>query len=339
MTDIEDVLDLETLSLTDALAETIPAFGGKASQYGAFPHIGQEQVPHPKAFGVPIHFYWQHMEQHGLFDVAEAMIADEGFQNDPATRDAMLEDLRNQIMTSEVDSDFETALLAKLDADYPDLRMRFRSSTNAEDLDGFSGAGIYTSRSGDPNDPAYPVLDAVRTVWASLWNFRAYEEREFRSIDHMGVGMALLVHHSFPYEEANGVAVTANLFDTMGVEPGFYINVQVDDHSVVAPEPGVTTEQLLLLYEFPGQPIIYLAHSNMIPPDETVLSRAQILELGDALSAIHAFFSEAYETGNPEDFYAMDTEFKFDDDWGGSGEELWLKQARPYPGWGLKGDN
>lgn len=65
-----------------------------------------------------------------------------------------------------------------------------------------------------------------------------------------------------------------------------------------------------------------------------MLTRAQILKLGDALEAIHEFFAEAYYTGDPDDFYAMDVEFKFDDDWGGDGEQLWIKQARPYPGWG-----
>jgi hypothetical protein len=353
ITDIQDVLELDTLSLEDALAAAIPAFGGKASQYGAFPHIGQELVPHPPAFGIPIYFYWQHMEANDLLTVAESMIADEDFQNDPAVRDAMLGDLRDSIKAAPLDADFETALWAKLRADFPCMRQRFRSSTNAEDLDGFSGAGLYTSRSGqifDPLNPDCPVEDpdarvddAVREVWASLWNFRAYDEREYRSIDHMGVGMAVLSHHSFPEEEANGVAVTANLFDTMGVEPGFYINVQVGEFSVVAPEPGVTTDQLLLLYDFPGQPIIYLAQSNLIPPDEDVLERDQILELGDALNAIHDFFAEVYWSGVPEDFYAMDVEFKFDDDDFGEGESaeprLWVKQARPYPGWGLNNDN
>jgi len=65
-----------------------------------------------------------------------------------------------------------------------------------------------------------------------------------------------------------------------------------------------------------------------------VLTRAQILKLGDALDAIHEFFAEVHYTGDPDDFYAMDVEFKFDDDWGGDGEQLWIKQARPYPGWG-----
>src|SRR5690606_12452291 len=109
------------------------------------------------------------------------------------------------------------------------------SSTNAEDLDGFTGAGLYDSKSGDPNDPQRPVLDAVRKVWASVWYFRAFEEREYRSIEHTAVGMGLLVHNSFPEEEANGVALTNNPFDKSGLDPAFYVNVQLGDESVVLP--------------------------------------------------------------------------------------------------------
>jgi hypothetical protein len=45
--------------------------------------------------------------------------------------------------------------------------------------------------------------------------------------------MALLVHNSFVDEEANGVALTSNPFDTSGMVPGFYINIQVGEASVV----------------------------------------------------------------------------------------------------------
>ena len=333
--DIEDILDLDRYDLGEALALAIPAYGGKASHFAAFPHMDSEKVPFPKAFAVPVYYYWQFMEQNGFLAQVSQMLADPQFQGDPAVRDRRLEDLRNAMRYAPVDPDFEDALLDKLNSDYPGVRMRFRSSTNAEDLDGFTGAGLYTSRSGDPDDPDRPVLDAVRQVWASVWNFRAFEERSFRNIDHQSVGMALLVHNSFPDEEANGVAITANPFDPSGLEPGFYINVQRGEESVVQPEPGITTDQFVYQFELPGQPIIFIAHSSLVPVGTTVLTNTQTHALGIALKEIHAFFLPLYGQDSGA-WYAMDTEFKFDqplDD--PTGESvLVVKQARPYPGLG-----
>ncbi len=221
------------------------------------------------------------------------------------------------------------ALTAKLEADYPHTRMRFRSSTNAEDLPGFTGAGLYSSHSGDPDDPSRPVMDAVRKTWASLWNFRAFEERSYNGIPHDGVAMALLVHHSFPDEEANGVALTANMFDE--TQPGFYVNVQAGEASVVDPDQGVTVDSFLYYYYYPGQPITFFAHSSLVEEDETVLTTSQTYDLGRALDAIQEHFREYYY--EPPAFYAMDVEFKFDDLDSGDEPTLWVKQARPHPGW------
>jgi hypothetical protein len=83
------------------------------------------------------------------------------------------------------------------------------------------------------------VLQAIRKTWATIWKLRTFEEREYHSIDHTAVGMALLVHHNFAQEEANGVAVTANPFDPSGLVPGFYVNVQWGGGAeVVNPPPG-----------------------------------------------------------------------------------------------------
>lgn len=334
--DIEDILDVETKGLGPSLAEAIPAFGGKASHFAAFPHIPGEKVPYPKAFAVPVYYYRQFLEQNRFDQQIEAMIADADFANSPVTRKSRLEELQEEMKLAPVDPAFEQLLLDKLRSDYPQVRMRFRSSTNAEDLDGFTGAGLYTSKSGDPDNPEYPVLDAVREVWASVWGFRAYEEREYRGIAHDDVGMALLVHRSFPQEESNGVAVTANLFDAVGAEPGFYVNVQVNDISVVIPPDGVTSDQFIYHCDMPGQPIVYIAHSSMVPQGQNVLTRAQVARLGEGLKAIHSFFYELY--GGGADFYAMDVEFKFDqldyDPEVGAESTLVIKQARPYPGWG-----
>ena len=44
----------------------------------------------------------------------------------------------------------------------------------------------------------------------------------------------------------------------------------------------------------------------------------------------HDYFDEGYNAGG---FYGMDVEFKFDSTEGGE-SRLYVKQARPYPGWG-----
>ncbi len=330
LTDVLDILDPD-LPLGEALRAAIPAFGGKAAHYAAMAAIGEE-VPAPRAFAVPVRHYWDFMEQNGLDVTVRELLEDQELKDDPAVRDLRLGELREAIRGATLDPAFEAALISKLERDFPGTRMRFRSSTNAEDLDGFTGAGLYTSCSGAPGDLARPVADAVRRVWASVWNFRAFEEREYRSIDHLSVGMALLVHRSFPEEEANGVALTANPFDTAGVEPGFYVNVQVGDLSVVQPDAGVTTDQFVYHFEMAGQPIVFITRSSETPEGSSVLTSAQTFKLGTALDAIHRYFRPLYGT-TPGAWYAMDVEFKLD---GEPGEEpaLFVKQARPHPGWG-----
>ena len=88
-------------------------------------------------------------------------------------------------------------------------------------------------------------------------------------------------------------------------------------------------DQFLYYFDLPGQPIVFLAHSNLLPDGYTVLSNAETYSLGVGLAAIHSYFMEAYGDAG---FYAMDVEFKFDS--GATGQSaLVIKQARPYPGW------
>jgi hypothetical protein len=253
-----------------------------------------ELVPMPKAFAIPVYYYKQFMQENGLDAEITAMLAEEKFVNDPAYRDARLTALRTSISTGPINVDFEAMVLAKLAQDYPGLPMRFRSSTNSED--------------------------------------RAFEERTYRGIPHTDVAMALLVHPSFPDEEANGVALTANMFDP--TQPGFYINVQKGDTSVVLPEAGITADSFLYYYYYPGQPITYFAHSSLIPEGQTVLTPAQTYKLGQSLEAIHTYFAQYYQKG--DEFYAMDVEFKLEDYGTGGEPQVVIKQARPHYGWGGK---
>jgi hypothetical protein len=321
--------DVPAAELLASIKEGTRAFGGKAANYAALSHVEGLRVP--PAFGIPIFYYLQFMRENGFDDQVAALLADPAFATDPALRDQKLEELRDAMRVGAVNPEFEALLVSKLNTDYPGVRMRFRSSTNAEDLDGFTGAGLYTSRSGELADPTSPVLDAVRRVWSSVWSFRAFEERSYRSIDHTAVGMALLVHRSFPEEEANGVALTNNPFDRSGVDPAFYVNVQLGELSVVQPEPGTTTEEFLHYFDVQNQPVSYLSNSNLVAVNARVLENSQVQELGVALDRIRTHFAPAYApaAGAASPWWAMDVEFKFDAE-GDEVAPLFIKQARPF---------
>ena len=329
-----DILDMENNELAGALKVAIPAFGGKVSHFAGMEE--SEDIPNPPGFAIPIYYYNQHMENNGLWGMVDEMLADKDFSNDPATRDQMLEGLRTAIADAPVDETLLALVEAKIydrvdSGDSHTTRTRFRSSTNAEDVDGFNGAGLYSSASGDPNDDDDPIEDAIRVVWGSVWNYRAFEEREYYSMEHTNIGAAVLCHRSFPTEESNGVAITGNIFDSSGLEPAYYINVQTGGTSVVLPPSGVTSDQLLYYYDFPNQPVVYIATNNLTWDGDPVLSNSQIYELGTALKAIHNHFYSVY--GSAGAFYGMDVEFKFDDEPTGE-ETLYIKQARSYPAWG-----
>ena len=327
--DVGDIVPADTPGdqLRDRIREQTRAFGGKAANYAALSHAPGVNVP--KGFAVPVFYYRQFMQENGFDARVAALLADAAFRDDPGVRDQALLTLRGDMLAAPVNAGFADALMSKLASEYEGIRMRFRSSTNAEDLDGFTGAGLYTSNSADEGDRE-DVLDAVKQVWSSIWFFRAFEERSFRSIDHTQVGMALLVHRSFPNEEANGVALTNNPFDPAGLEPAFFVNVQVQEFSVVQPPPGTVTESFLHYFDVQNRPVSYLSESNLVPAGQRVLSPAQVDELGVTLDAIRQFFTPAYSPAPGSDpWWAMDVEFKFD---GEEGEppSLFVKQARPF---------
>ncbi|HMA96540.1 MAG TPA: PEP/pyruvate-binding domain-containing protein [Polyangiaceae bacterium] len=329
--DIEEVTDRAgSSSLLEAIKRATLTYGAKAANYSVLATI--KGVPLRKAFAIPGYYYVQFMQDNKLFDRFEAMRSAEDF-SDLAIRSERLEELRDAIKAAPIGQEFQDKLKEKLEAEYPGLSMRFRSSTNAEDLDGFPCAGCYDSHTGDPAN-WNSVLDAIRKTWATVWTYRTYQEREYNGIDHSSVAMALLVHHNFPDEEANGVAVTQNIYVPSGMDPAFYINVQQGDAEVVAPDAGVLCDTFLYYFAQQNQPITWIQHSTIAQPAGTpVLTSRQTYELGSALDKIHTAFSSAYGPGAGNNgWYAMDVEFKFDDDESTDGAaHLIVKQARPYP--------
>ena len=97
-----------------------------------------------------------------------------------------------------------------------------RSPTNAEDLENFSGAGLYTTV---PNVVGRASLrEAIKKVWASIWNYEAHEARESAGINHAAVYPSVLIQEGIPAEAA-GVMITTNAFDKED-GAGVYINAK-----------------------------------------------------------------------------------------------------------------
>jgi len=322
-----DLLDVDAVGVAD-----ISTVGGKAANYGELRKIGGPVRVRP-GLVVPVARYAEFMETNGFATEVAGLLGNSTFQGDGNERRRALADLQTRMRLAPVNADFLASLEARLNATFPKMRMKFRSSTNAEDLEHHTGAGLYDSKAGQPGDPARTVADALRTVWASTWNFRAFEERAYAGIDHTRVAMGVLVVPSYQDEAANGVAITANLYDPGPEgEDAFYVNAQVGETSVVEPDSGVVADQLLYYFFHNGSPATYLAHSSLIAPGSTVLSRTELFELGQALAAVREHFMSIYTPPASFGSLPMDVEWKLD---ATNGERhVWLKQARPYPGRG-----
>ena len=296
------------------------AFGVKAANVAELGRLGFAAGTVPDGFAIPFHFYDEFMKAHGFHDRIEQMLATAAFQSDFDVQDDMLDDLRDDIEDADSPQWIIDAL-TEMHASFPGgTSLRYRSSTNNEDLPGFNGAGLYDSKTQDPEETEEDGIDkSLKGVFASLWNFRAFTEREFHRIDHSAVAMGVLVHPNYSDERANGVAAS---FDPFYDGPGrHYVNTQLGEDLVTNPVAHSVPEELLL---FPGGNYVVLSTSNLVPSGQLLMSDAQLEQLAQHLTTIHDHFEALYNPGPGEPF-AMEIEFKITAE-----DILAIKQARPW---------
>jgi hypothetical protein len=298
------------------------AFGAKAANLSEMARwMPVDSVP--AGFAVPFAFYEEFIRYNSLEVSAEIMLNDEGFRTDPARRERMLRDYRRLIRQGNVPPWMYQALDA-VTAAYPaNTSLRCRSSSNGEDLIGFNGAGLYDSYTHRPPDEGH-LVNTIKQVWASLWNYRAFEEREFNRVDHRVVAMGVLIHPNFDDEEVNGVAVSRNIFDPNW--RGVYVNSQLGESLVTNPSPDAVPEEMLVaaLLGADRYEIQYIRFSSLVPRGTTLLTRDQSFLLADRLRQIEQRFRPLYgKTSDPD--FAMEVEFKITQD-----DRLVIKQARPW---------
>jgi pyruvate, water dikinase len=311
----KDAVRLESLRHRD-----VKAFGAKTANVAELATILPAGTV-PRGFGVPFFFYDTFMKSNGLYEQATKMMAAPSFFKDIAVREEKLKKLRKAIKDAPVPGEL-MAKIAAVHAAFPATQpLRCRSSTNNEDLVGFNGAGLYDSYTHRPDEGE--LGKTLQQVWASTWNLRAFDERDFYRVDQLAAAMGVLIHPNQDDELANGVAITRNIYDPSW--PGFYVNAQVGESLVTNPDPGAVPDEFLISAIGPNgeYEIQFIRHSSLVEEGRAVLSAEDITALVRAMESIQAHFKRVYGRDSDPTF-AMDIEFKIDRD--GS---LIVKQARP----------
>ena len=296
------------------------AFGVKAANVAVLGTLGFPAGTVPAGFAIPFYFYDEFMKHNDFYTRIDTMLADPDFQSKFDTQDDMLDDLRDDIKDAETPPWIIAAIVEMNEGFSEGINRRYRSSTNNEDLPGFNGAGLYDSKSQKPSEDEDDLAKSLKEVYASLWNFRAFIERDFHRIDHKAAAMGVLVHPSYQDELANGVAVS---FDPIyGGDERYYVNTQLGEDLVTNPDAQSVPEEILLHRS--GGNYSVLATSNQVPPGQLLMRNSQLNQLADRLTVIHDHFKALYNPA-PDEPFAMEIEFKIT-----SEDILAIKQARPW---------
>jgi hypothetical protein len=379
----EPVSDLEVTELgafSGLSAADASAYGTKAANLGELSRV-LPAANRVSGFALPFRAYADFMAETGLDAEVESLLADRAVRTDAAHKRARLEALRDRIRAAEISSSLEQRLAAAIFAAYGDAgtttRLRFRSSTNAEDLPGVSGAGLYDSRSGclgddlDDDDvgpsaclteehetflrtelarrqdelAAHPertflnelIRDlesdladeksawrAIRRVWASLWNVRAFDDREYYGIDHRAVFMGIAVHPSFVGEILEAVVVTE--LEPESASPLYRVVSQRGEIGVVRPiDPDARPEILTFRRDERDAPIeIELVQSSSLSEDGASLwSDTRVTELAELLFDVQDHFAASVYPEIVPLMLDIEVDVTMD------GRTV-IKQARPY---------
>lgn len=316
---LKSIVDLEKLSKNQ-----VKAIGSKAQNMAFLISISKKQsfkTPE-NAMAIPFYFYRKHIQNKEISSMINNILLNIKKDNSQEIN-LKLKELRNKMIEIPIDKNLILTLNEKLGNQKDFKNFRFRSSTNAEDIDGFNGAGLYDSKTGILGDSIKSFEKAIKTVWASVWSEAAFWERNLFNIDQKSIAMGVLVHRSFPDEVANGVVISTNIMrDNFS---GITVNIQKGENSVVKPKAGEVCEQFTV-YDFETDAsaknfdVDYVSHSNL-NDNKPLLSTTEINNLFKTSKYIESKMQTVWGNAKP-----IDLEFKYI----GKTRQLYVKQVRVF---------
>ncbi len=281
----------------------------------------------PDGFGIPFSYYVAHIKAHGLDAKIASMLQDTRFGEDVAWRKQALADIRDAIQHAPLDAAVLKKIVLQWRSQLVGKGVFVRSSTNAEDLNGFNGAGLYDTV---PNVKDEASLEsAIKQVWASVWNFRAVEERTHFGIPHDQVYPAVLIQATVNAAAA-GVLLTTDIW---GHQAGTYtINAKWGLGMRVV-EGQKMAEQILFDTSNDGTRVISRSDETTmlvvnkkggimekhVPKSEAILTEKRAKLLSTAVKRVTKIFKNTEVLGVEWVLEINDGKDRF-----------WLVQARPY---------
>lgn len=286
----------------------------------------------PDGFGVPFSYYLAHIKQHKIDAKIAVVLNDKKFKTDATWRKEALQGLRQAIIHAPLRASTLITIEKQWQSQLKGAGVFVRSSTNAEDLAGFNGAGLYDTV---PNVKDKAALEAaIKQVWASVWNLRAVEERNHFGIQHDQVYPAVLIQTAINATAA-GVLLTTDIW---GKQKGTYTINAKWGLGLRVVEGQKIAEQILFDTSNDGTRVISRSDETTmlvsnekggmtekpVPKGEAILTEKRAKMLGTAAKRVTQIFNQVdvldiewvLETKNSKD--------------GSSKDMFWIVQARPY---------
>lgn len=330
----EFVVDLNALGNSD-----VKRVGGKNASLGEMlSHLGRAGVSVPGGFATTAEAYRDFLDGSGLYDRIHALL-DELDIDDLQQLTGAGSKIRQWIMDEPFRPEFEQAIInsyRELCGNHDDLAVAVRSSATAEDLPDASFAGqqeTFLNIRGAQN-----VLQAVREVFASLFNDRAISYREHQGFDHRDVALSAGIQRMVRSETGS-----AGVMFTLDTESGFrdavfitsswglgetIVQGAVNPDEFYVYKPALEAGRSAILRRNMGSKAIQMVYGDAGETGRSVqtvdvdlekrqqfsISDADVLELARQAMAIEAHY------GCP-----MDIEWARD----GDDQQLYVVQARP----------
>ena len=202
VTPIKPDLSVRTINALDkmGLNNNVHA-GNKTARLG---HMRNNGMPVKNGFVLPFGFYDKFAADSGLQNSIQEILSQPDFNDNMIS---YLSQIRRMVMETSFSKEQESEILKWYHEHLGGVPVIARSSTNAEDLPGYAGAGVYDSFPNLKNNAE--LLAGIKKVYASVWTERAYINRQMNGIEHTDVYPSTLVQEMSP-AKFSGVVNSAN---------------------------------------------------------------------------------------------------------------------------------